>query len=121
MDMQRGEGMMPVYIDEGHCTGCGACVDVCPGDLLRMDDETGVAYLHSPDDCWHCMACIKSCPTGAIELILPYVVALRGARLIAQCNHAEIEWQLHFPDGSVQRFTSSTLKQACAADGGGDG
>lgn len=28
---------MPVFVDEQICTGCGECVEICPGDLLAID------------------------------------------------------------------------------------
>ncbi|MCS7254512.1 MAG: 4Fe-4S binding protein [Armatimonadota bacterium] len=95
---------MPIIIDEIVCTGCRECVEVCPGDLLAINPENGKAFQHSPDDCWHCMACVKVCPANAIELILPYVVALRGARLSVSYGEEEIEWGLHFPSGEVKRL-----------------
>ncbi len=53
-------------IDYHLCTGCGICVDHCPMDVLRMDEETKrplIAYLR---DCQSCFLCERDCPVEAI-------------------------------------------------------
>ena len=68
------------HIDEELCTGCGICVDDCPVDVIRLDEEKGKAYIAYPKDCAVCFQCQTYCPEGAItvsslaprELILPY-------------------------------------------------
>ena len=32
-----------VILDEDTCTGCGACLEACPYDAIRLDAEAGVA------------------------------------------------------------------------------
>ncbi|MDA8219702.1 MAG: 4Fe-4S binding protein [Dehalococcoidales bacterium] len=63
---------MNVVVDRDLCTGCGTCVDVCPLDNLRLDDE-GFAR-EGYDECWYCNACEVDCPEGAIRLVLPFLV-----------------------------------------------
>lgn len=45
------------------CIGCGVCVDQCPLNNIRLQDEKPIWS----DRCTHCMACICHCPTQAIE------------------------------------------------------
>ena len=55
-------------IDLELCNGCGICVEYCPQDVLRMNEETErpfVAYLR---DCESCLLCELSCPEKAIEV-----------------------------------------------------
>ncbi len=52
-----------VYIQPLLCTGCEACVEVCPFQAIRM--EEGVAVV-DPDLCRNCRICIRVCPEGAI-------------------------------------------------------
>ena len=54
-------------IDKTICTGCGICVDRCPLDTLRMDDD-GTAYIAYPEDCMTCYICMRYCPVSAITL-----------------------------------------------------
>lgn len=67
-------------IDQELCNGCEICFDDCPMDVIRMDKQTGKAYMAYGKDCGVCFQCVDGCPTGAIsvsplaprELILPY-------------------------------------------------
>ena len=68
----------PVTVDEDLCIahkGCTVCVDVCPMDLLAINPATQKAYM-AFDECWYCMPCEKDCPTGAVKVEIPYLVAL---------------------------------------------
>ena len=49
------------------------CVDVCPLDVLRIDELTGKAYMKY-DECWYCMPCEADCPTGAVTVNIPYLL-----------------------------------------------
>ncbi len=59
-------------IDTGLCTGCAACVIVCPHDVIGYDhDAGGYKPFHleeelGPEDCTHgikgCTSCTRACP-----------------------------------------------------------
>lgn len=59
-------------VTSGLCTGCSACVVVCPYDVLGYDDKNGVYRpFHVPemggtDNCTHgekgCTLCTRACP-----------------------------------------------------------
>jgi len=55
---------MAAKVDTEKCTGCEACVEVCPVEAITI--ENGVAVIS--DDCTECGACVDECPTGAISL-----------------------------------------------------
>ena len=61
---------MPIAIDIEACTGCEVCDDVCPMDVISMDDIDGkyVAYMKYPEECVHCKACVMDCPSSCISL-----------------------------------------------------
>ena len=50
------------------CTGCGLCVDLCPLDVLRMDEKGERAVIRYPDDCMTCYTCELRCPVGAVKV-----------------------------------------------------
>ena len=54
-----------IIIDTERCTGCGACLEVCPTGALYLVD--GRATLDSAL-CRECEACLAACPNGAIIL-----------------------------------------------------
>lgn len=48
------------------CIGCVICVNMCPGDVLAMDDEKNVAYVAYPEECWYCGVCRIECPVDDV-------------------------------------------------------
>ncbi|HQT67997.1 MAG TPA: ferredoxin family protein [Acetobacteraceae bacterium] len=65
-----------VTVDAEKCIagkGCRVCVDVCPLDILAIDDNGQVAFMKY-DECWYCMPCEVDCPTGAVTVNIPYLL-----------------------------------------------
>jgi formate hydrogenlyase subunit 6/NADH:ubiquinone oxidoreductase subunit I len=57
-------------IDLARCTGCHACVDLCPtAALAQIADK---AELLFPERCTYCTACEDICPEHAIAL--PFLI-----------------------------------------------
>ncbi|MBN1546155.1 MAG: 4Fe-4S binding protein [Syntrophaceae bacterium] len=52
--------------DAAECTGCGLCVDICPVNAIRMENDFPVV---DPDWCIGCGVCAVPCPTSAVRLI----------------------------------------------------
>jgi len=50
------------------CNGCGTCVDVCPMDVLRIDEIMNKAVVRYPEDCMTCYSCERQCPTGCVDV-----------------------------------------------------
>ena len=53
-----------VIVNEAWCKGCEICVDICPRDVLIMQDF--VAKVVQIDQCTGCMMCELLCPDFAI-------------------------------------------------------
>ncbi|MEI3405730.1 MAG: 4Fe-4S dicluster domain-containing protein [Christensenellales bacterium] len=52
--------------DPASCTGCGACVSICPKHAITMraDSEGFVYPVVDGTKCVACDACKKRCPAG---------------------------------------------------------
>ncbi len=57
---------MEIRVNPKQCTGCGACMSVCPVSAISIVE--GIAVVdHST--CTLCQRCIKACPPKAISII----------------------------------------------------
>lgn len=56
-------------IDTELCNGCRICVDHCPMDVLRMDEDRKKAFIKYLRDCQSCLLCEIECPTQAITVM----------------------------------------------------
>ena len=54
-----------IIINVERCTGCGACLEVCPDGALYLVDDRAVVDSAL---CRECGACIAACPTEAISV-----------------------------------------------------
>lgn len=59
--------MVKIEIDEEACVGCGSCVDDCPNDVYKLDDEMGKSMVVNEEDCMACLSCHEICPAQAME------------------------------------------------------
>ena len=53
-------------VREDRCFGCGACIALCPVNVLTLNER--MIYVDEPN-CTHCKLCIPSCPVFALELV----------------------------------------------------
>jgi ferredoxin len=67
-------------LDADACIGCGACVDVCPHAVFRVN--RGKAEIARRATCMECGACAKNCPVGA--LAVKQGVGCAGAIIISK-------------------------------------
>ena len=48
------------------CIGCGHCVEICPVDALKLDDDIAVV---DKEWCIGCGVCATVCPSGALKIV----------------------------------------------------
>ena len=54
-------------VDEDKCFGCGACIALCPVNVLDLENRIAIV---DESNCTHCEHCISSCPVFALEIVL---------------------------------------------------
>ncbi|MEG2172984.1 MAG: 4Fe-4S dicluster domain-containing protein [Desulfovibrionaceae bacterium] len=101
---------MPPRITITKCTGCAGrsqsyCEEVCPGDLMAVSVATGKAYCRAPGECWDCMSCIKMCPSGALELRIPYQLGYFKATLRPIMGKNSITWKCKDIHGNESTYS----------------
>ncbi len=99
---------MGIYVNKELCTVCKGreeplCVENCPGDLIFINKE-GKVEIRNQAECWDCMACIKSCPYGALETRLPYQIADYKATLKPLLKRDKIIWKLRDIRGNIEEY-----------------
>ena len=57
-----------VQIDEDLCTGCGNCVQICPRNILYIDEKDNVCKCDEEGKCDKLAGCERVCPEGAIKI-----------------------------------------------------
>jgi MinD superfamily P-loop ATPase len=69
------------------CDGCGACLEHCRFDAIRLDETGGGpgerAYRVDPMGCEGCGVCVQVCPTQAVEL----AAAVGGEWYVSETRH----------------------------------
>ncbi len=53
-------------ITQDKCVGCKKCIDVCPMDVFRWDEEQNQPQVVHFLDCITCFNCELNCPSEAI-------------------------------------------------------
>ena len=95
-----------VQFDKDKCAGCGYCVEFCPFSIPRApcNRVTGVRKV---DKCVFCAdrvmndelpACVKSCPTGALQFGNRDEMLAIGRRRVAQIKQTHPEANLYGAD-----------------------
>ena len=63
---------MPPVIHSELCIKCGQCAEACQSDVFYGSKPKEVPHVTYPEECWHCNACVYSCPKeGAVSLRIP--------------------------------------------------
>ena len=96
---------MSIIIDQGKCIGCRRCHDVCPGTLIKIN-ENKKAFIKYPKDCWGCTSCIKECPVHAISFFLGEDIGGKDCKVHTEKVKGEkndiVRWIFELNDGNVK-------------------
>jgi NAD-dependent dihydropyrimidine dehydrogenase PreA subunit len=60
------------HIDSTKCTGCGACLEVCPRGAISLRGDRAEI---DPRRCTECGMCLEVCPVAAIREVVPQLSA----------------------------------------------
>lgn len=58
---------METICPQEQCTGCTACMNVCPKDAITMQPKGSLQHIYptiSPEKCIDCGLCVKTCPVN---------------------------------------------------------
>ena len=56
----------PIRIDHEACDDSGACVLICPEDVIELVDYA--SSVVKPEACTECWLCVENCTSTAIEI-----------------------------------------------------
>ena len=82
---------MSIRIDPNLCVGCGACIEACPGNLIKRNSK-GKAILKRPEECWGCASCLKECRFKAASYYLGADIGGQGALMQVEKEGDVAHW-----------------------------
>lgn len=63
----RSPRLFSVEVNPAYCKGCEICIQVCPKDVLFLNDRQK-AQVQNVETCTGCMSCEIYCPDFAIDV-----------------------------------------------------
>jgi energy-converting hydrogenase A subunit Q len=54
-----------INVFENKCIGCGACIDICPTNSIKLENPSPI---HINNDCVFCGQCVSTCSFSAIAI-----------------------------------------------------
>jgi len=99
---------MPTFVYMTQCDGCGYCVDICPSDIMHIDETWRRALNIEPNFCWECYSCVKACPQNAIDVrgYADFAPMGHSVRTLREEEKGTISWKVGFRDGREKNFVS---------------
>lgn len=94
---------MSIVINKELCKNCGKCANVCPGSLIKRDED-GHIFMKYPKDCWGCSSCIKECAFDAISLYLGADIGGMGSRMSVENKGDLLLWNIRKMDGTTDQI-----------------
>ncbi len=94
---------MSIIINQNCCVGCGKCQSVCPGNLLKANQDNK-AFIKYPEECWGCTSCIKACHAQAIKYFLGADIGGKGSLVYSKEEQDILHWIIEKPSGGVKKI-----------------
>jgi len=93
---------MPTFVYMTRCDGCGHCVDICPSDIMHIDETIRRAKNIEPNFCWECYSCVKACPNHAIDVrgYADFAPMGHSVRVRREEEKGTISWKIKFRNGT---------------------
>lgn len=110
---------MPTFVYMTRCDGCGHCVDICPSDIMHIDETYRRAYNIEPNMCWECYSCVKACPQHAIDVrgYADFAPLGHSVRVDRDERKGTIAWRIKFRDGTEKNFLSVPRRRGAPGTG----
>ena len=99
---------MSTFVYMTRCDGCGHCVDICPSDIMHIDENIRRAKNIEPNFCWECYSCVKACPNHAIDVrgYADFAPMGHSVRVRREEEKGTISWKIKFRNGTTKDFVS---------------
>ena len=99
---------MSTFVYMTRCDGCGHCVDICPSDIMHIDETIRRAVNIEPNFCWECYSCVKACPQNAIDVrgYADFAPMGHSVRVLREEEKGTISWKIKFRNGTTKDFVS---------------
>ena len=99
---------MSTFVYMTRCDGCGHCVDICPSDIMHIDETIRRAVNIEPNFCWECYSCVKACPNHAIDVrgYADFAPMGHSVRVRREEEKGTISWKIKFRNGTEKNFVS---------------
>jgi len=99
---------MSTFVYMTRCDGCGHCVDICPSDIMHINETVRRAVNIEPNFCWECYSCVKACPQNAIDVrgYADFAPMGHSVRVLREEEKGTISWKIKFRNGKVKDFVS---------------
>ena len=99
---------MSTFVYMTRCDGCGHCVDICPSDIMHIDETIRRAKNIEPNFCWECYSCVKACPNHAIDVrgYADFAPMGHSVRVRREEEKGKISWRIKFRNGTEKNFVS---------------
>ena len=93
---------MSTFVYMTRCDGCGHCVDICPSDIMHIDENIRRAKNIEPNFCWECYSCVKACPNHAIDVrgYADFAPMGHSVRVRREEEKGTISWKIKFRNGT---------------------